>query len=256
MNALYSYIVVFVATAVIFTPSSSFAHGDGRVSIEAENQTSLSASKNVELSFQLFDENTKKSVTEFDLNTSHTKKIHLIVYDSSLNEFSHTHPIFDGQVWKSELNLTTNGSYYAWAQGVLTDGTEFSTSYRFKVVGGKPALATITLGNNRKANAGNTVIELSKQEINAGKMIMLTYTVSRNDGTQPEVTPYLGANAHVIVVSPDGDNLIHAHPMDDKNSNTGMIHVTFPVYGDYRVWIQIIDEGVLKVVPLSVTVKK
>ena len=85
---------------------------------------------------------------------------------------------------------------------------------------------------------------------------MLTYTVSRNDGTQPEVTPYLGANAHVIVVSPDGDNLIHAHPMDDKNSNTGMMHVTFPSQGDYRIWIQIIDAGVLKVVPLSVTVKK
>lgn len=256
MKKLSTYLTAFVATATILSSNVSFAHGDDRISIEAEIQGSLTASENTEFSFQIYDEDTKKSVTEADLNDSHTKKLHLVVYDGSLNEFNHVHPTFDGQVWKSELNLTTNGSYYIWAQGVLLDGTEFSASYRVGVVGGKPARPVVALGNIRKAAVGNTVVELSKQKIKPGKMIMLTYTVSRNDGTQPDVTPYLGANAHVIAVSPDGDDLIHAHPMDGNSTNTGMIHVTFPTEGDYRIWVQVIDAGELKTVPLSVTVQK
>lgn len=256
MNKLSTYLTAFAAIATIISSSVSLAHGDDRVSIEAETQGALSASEKIEFSFQLYDEDTKKSVVESDLNDSHTKKLHLIVYDGSLNEFNHVHPSFDGHVWKSELNLTTNGSYYVWAQGVLLDGTEFSASYRVGVVGGKPALPVIALGNIRKAAIGNTVVELSKQKIKPGKMVMLTYTVSRNDGTQPDVTPYLGANAHVIAVSPDGDDLIHAHPMDGNSANTGMIHVTFPTEGDYRIWVQVIDGGVLKTIPLSVKVQK
>lgn len=253
----FSKILTALATAaVIFGQSTSFAHGDDRVSIEAETQGTLVASDKIEFVFQIYDEETKKAVAELDLKESHTKKLHLVVYDASLNEFNHVHPIFDGELWKAELNLTTDGSYYIWAQGVLLDGTEFSASYRVGVAGGKPALPAVSLGNIRKASLGNTVVELSKEKLKPGKMAMLTYTVSRNDGTQPEVTQYLGANAHIIAVSPDGDDLIHAHPMDGDSANTGMIHVTFPTEGDYRIWVQVIDGGDLKTVPLSVTVKK
>jgi len=256
MKKVLNYLTAILATATIFSGHVSFAHGDERISIEAETQGSLTAAENIEFSFQIYDDETKKSVTESDLKESHTKKLHLIVYDASLNLFNHAHPAFDGQVWKSELNITTNGSYYIWAQGHLLDGTEFSASYRVNVVGGKPALSVVTLGDNRTAAVSNTVIDLSKQKIKAGKMAMLTYIVSRNDGTQPEVTPYLGANAHVIAVSPDGDDLIHAHPMDGTSSDTGMIHVTFPTQGDFRIWVQVIDGDVLKTIPLSVTVQK
>ncbi len=256
MKSLFTLLTAIIATATIFSASTSFAHGDDRISVEAETQGALTAAENIEFSFQMYDEDTKKAVAESDLNESHTKKLHLVVYDASLNEFNHVHPTFDGQVWKSELNLLTNGSYYIWAQGVLLDGTEFSASYRVNVIGGKPARPVVSLGNNRTAAVENTVVDLSKQKIKAGKMTMLTYTVSRNDGTQPDVTPYLGANAHVIAVSPDGSDLIHAHPMDGNTPSTGMIHVTFPTAGDYRIWVQIIDAGILKTIPLSVTVQK
>lgn len=256
MIKLFKCLTAFAAIATIFSTNVGFAHGDDRISIEAETQGTLIATENTEFSFQLYDEDTKKAVADSDLNESHTKKLHLVVYDGSLNEFNHVHPTFDGQVWKSELNLTTNGSYYVWAQGLLLDGTEFSASYRVSVVGGKPALPVVALGNLRKSSIGNTVVELSKEKLKAGKMAKLTYTVSRNDGTQPDVTQYLGANAHIIAVSPDGDDLIHAHPMDGNSSNTGMIHVTFPTDGDYRIWVQVIDGGVLKTAPLSVTVLK
>ncbi|QDK44646.1 hypothetical protein B9G69_010335 [Bdellovibrio sp. SKB1291214] len=85
---------------------------------------------------------------------------------------------------------------------------------------------------------------------------MLNFQITREDGQAPEITPYLGAFAHVIAVSPDGDELTHVHPMEGSAPNTGMLHATFPTDGDYRVWIQLIDKGELKTIPLSISVLK
>ncbi|AZZ37334.1 hypothetical protein CIK05_11210 [Bdellovibrio sp. qaytius] len=256
MSKFSNLLTALTAAVVMFGHSTGFAHGEERVSIEAVTQGTLTASDKIEFVFKLQDEVAKKSVGELDLKESHTKKLHLVVYDASLNEFNHVHPTFDGEFWKAELNLTTDGSYFIWAQGTLLDGTEFSASYQVGVTDGKPALTVVSLGNIRKASVGNTVVELSKEKVRAGKMAMIIYTVSHIDGTQPDVTQYLGANAHIIAVSPDGTDLIHAHPMDGNDNTTGMIHVTFPTEGDYRIWVQVIDAGVLKTVPLSVTVLK
>ncbi len=249
-----------IASMLLFGIYSTnvFAHGDGdpRVSLEAEQQANLQAGDEIHFGFQLFDETAKKAVSDQDLLLTHTMKVHLIVYDASLREFSHVHPEFDGSVWQTELNLHVNGSYFIWAQGQLNDGTEFSASYRTRVEGGLPAWPVNALGDHRKASDGLTAVQLKNTKIIAGKTVMIDYEVTRTDGTEPEITPYLGADAHIIAVSPDGDELIHVHPMAGGSSSLGMIHAVFPTDGDYRVWVQLIDHGVLKTIPLSVTVLK
>jgi hypothetical protein len=40
----------------------------------------------------------------------------------------------------------------------------------------------------------------------------------------------------------------------EGSANPAMIHVVFPEAGDYRLWVQFMDGGVLRTVPLSVTV--
>lgn len=249
---------LLIAIALSFFSIKAVAHVDRaqRVSLQPEVLGKLEASEKIQFGFQLFDAAAMKLIGDQDLQDSHTKKIHLIIYDASLNEFNHVHPTYNGQVWNAELNLLVNGLYYAWAQGTLSDGTEFSALYRTEVIGGKPALVVKPLGDARRGSVEHTLVELSKQKITAGKMTMINYNVTRDDGTQPQITPYLGANAHIIIVSPDGDKIIHAHPMSGNNPNTGMIHTTFPTDGDYRIWVQLIDNGVLKTVPLSVNVQK
>ena len=85
---------------------------------------------------------------------------------------------------------------------------------------------------------------------------MLNFTVSRVDGTAVVLTDYLGALAHVISTPTNGDALNHVHPMAASKPSTGLLHATFDDAGDYRLWIQLIDGGVLKTIPLSVTVLK
>ena len=87
-------------------------------------------------------------------------------------------------------------------------------------------------------------------------MVMVNISFSRTDGSPVELTPYLGAMAHVVATPADGDSLIHVHPMNTTQSNVLMLHATFPEAGFYRLWIQFIDGGVLKVVPLMIEVVK
>lgn len=213
------------------------------------------ASEDLNYSFNLMDEKTKKFLNENDLIETHTKLLHLVVYDKSLNEFNHVHPEFNGSSWNASLNLPTNGNYLVWAQGETKSGTEFSVSTLMTVKNGQVEASVASLGDVRTGVDGSTKIDLAPIKIKAGKMVMINFEVSRTDSSTSEITPYLGAYAHVIATALDSNELIHVHPMQGDKANSGMLHATFPISGDYRLWLQLVDGGVLKTIPLSVAVE-
>lgn len=241
--------------AIALWGQQTFAHGgaEARVVIEPAVTTMMAGSN--QYTFQLVDTVSNKTIGDVDLNISHEKKLHFIVYDPSLQEFQHVHPEFDGTNWNVAVKFAVNGNYWVWTQGELTsDGTEFSASTRLDVTMRKPALpAPPVLGDYRTGSDGTSAAEIGKTKIVAGKMVMLDLKMSRTDGSTPKLTPYLGAFAHIIATPADGDELIHVHPMGTSATH-GMIHASFPTPGDYRLWIQFLDDGNLKTIPLSVTV--
>ncbi len=110
-----------------------------------------------------------------------------------------------------------------------------------------------SLGDVRKATDDISIPNiLGKAKTNSSAMFMVKF--SRTDGTNVEITDYLGAFAHVVIVPLDGSAIIHAHPMPTGKSDEGMLQVTFPKVGDYRVWIQFLDGGKLRTTPLSIKV--
>ena len=248
---------IFLNLVVLFVTSFGLAHGSGeaRITIEPEASGHYQAGQ-FEYAFQIFDAVANRSLTDSDIIESHTKKIHFIAYDAALKEFTHVHPEFDGKMWKVILNLPVDGNYFLWAQGTLLDQTEFSAMTNAMIMGGKSENNIVALGDVRTGVDKQTKIVLSNTKIKAGQMAMIDFVISRTDGKAPVLTPYLGAFAHVIATPMDGDQLTHVHPMAGSKPNTGMLHTTFPDAGDYRIWIQFIDGGELKVIPLSVTVSK
>ena len=246
-------LMVLTLVASLSAQAMSSASVD-RVLLQPESSAVLSAGK-ITYKFRVVDTKTKVPLADKDLVVSHTQKLHLIAYDPSLREFNHAHPEFDGKFWTVSLQLPVNGKYFVWAQGTLNDGTEFSAKARAEVSGGKPAWPVAALGDLRKGSDRGTVIELEQKLIKAKKMVMANFTVSRDDGQEPKLEPYLGAFAHVIAVSPNGEDLIHVHPMEGDKPTMGMLHATFPSKGDYRIWIQLIDRSEIKTIPLSVSVK-
>ncbi len=234
---------------------AAFGHGEAESRIVLEPElTSFSAGIST-YKFQLIDTETNKLVSDSGLSIAHERKLHLVIYDSSLNEFQHIHPEFNGNSWSVSAQFLVNGEYWVWAQGELaSDGTEFSTSSKLSVSGGTVAWPTPpALTDSRSGQFGVSKINLSLNKLTAGKMAMLDLSMMRTDGSKPQLTPYMGAFAHVIATPEDGDSLIHVHPVGSGPAN-GMLHVTFPSEGMYRLWIQFIDGGNLIVIPLSVKV--
>lgn len=243
--------------AVLFFSLMIFAEAghSSRFEIKPESQASIIAG-DVVYAFKLFDNEQNKEITDQDLNESHTKKLHFIIYDAALKEFNHLHPSFEKSNWQTSINLPKNGQYFIWAQGELIDGTEFSASAITQVIKGQTENPKLPLGDVRSASDQQTTIDLAKTRIKTGKMVMLNFKVSRTDGLEPIMTPYLGALAHVIATPSSGNELIHVHPMSGNTPNTGMIHATFPKEGEYRLWVQFNDRDELKTIPLSVIVYK
>lgn len=237
--------------------SPSFAHDpDGRVSLELDSTTFQAGA--VLLTFQLVDIQTKTLLKDTDLAISNEKKLHFIVYDKALEEFRHEHPVYVTDHWEVTVQLPRNGDYFTFAQGQLAaDGYEFSPYSELSVSGGLSANPVPTSFTEvRKAGSLGTNVTFPSQKIQAEKEVMVNITFSRTDGTPVQLSPYLGAMAHVIGTPTDGDSLIHVHPMSTSNPNVLMLHATFPEVGYYRLWIQFIDGGILKVAPLMIEVVK
>lgn len=242
--------------SVITFSSAVFGHGgESRVEIELERAGAINAGASA-IEFQLVDTEANKVITDSDLNVSHEKLLHVLFYDPALKEFRHVHPEFQNNLWRVEIDPSVNGNYFFWAQGVLrSDSTEFSSFVRIEVINGNSAWPTPPqLRDIRISAEGASVATLENKRIRAGRSTMLNLTFTRNDGSTPVITPYLGAFAHVIIVAEDGDTLVHAHPMNGSKPNEGMLHATFPRVGHYRLWIQFIDGGNLKTIPLEVEV--
>lgn len=249
----------FAVVGLLMVPQWVYAHGDGEGPVSIELETASVQAGKTTLSFQLVDNVKNKVIVESELSVSHEKKLHMLIYDPSLGQFQHVHPEFKANsngLWQVEVSFSVNGNYWVWAQGVTTsDGNEFSANSRLNVTGGSAALpAPPVFTDIRKGEDRGSFVEFAKVPLKAGVSAQVGMSFSRKDGSKPQITPYLGAIAHVVSTPTDGDSLIHVHPMD--HGGTAMIHVEFPEAGFYRLWVQFIDGGILRTVPLSVEVRK
>lgn len=242
---------IFLGTIV------ALAHDDDpRVSVELE--TKSFGPGTAELSFELVDIKDRILLTDRELATVHEKKLHVFILDPALKEFRHEHAIFEGRLWKVSTRLDRDAKYWLWVQGTIAkDAVEFTASERFSLSGGLPQnpLPPI-LGEARSGSDRLSKVALSNEKVTAEKMAMLTLSFSRTDGTEPGITPYLGEKAHVIGVLEDGDTLMHIHPMDHGEKNQLMLHMKIKNPGQYRLWVQFIDDKILRTIPLSIVVQK
>lgn len=235
---------------------------ESRVMLDLKGEQSRTAG-DVSLEFDLMDMKSNKMVSNSDLAITNEKKLHFIIFDSALKEFQHVHPQFmqgtngnDG-MWMVTAKLTANGEYFLFAEGTLAaDNQDFLSSRPrgITITGGTPTNTTPPqLNDSRVATVSNSVVTLSNGMLMAKEANQMMIKFSRNDGSQPILSDYLGSRAHVIVAPSDASTLIHAHAMP-ISPNELSLHILFPKPGGYRVWIQFIDGGVLKRAELEVQV--
>jgi hypothetical protein len=86
----------------------------------------------------------------------------------------------------------------------------------------------------------------------AGLKTLLFFQLDTADGLEP----FLGAWAHLLAVSDDLVELIHAHPTIADGGPDIQVNMIFPRPGVYRIWIQTQRQGKVNTVAFNVPVKR
>lgn len=188
----------------------------------------------------------------------HGEKVHLIVVREGLDQFAHIHPEVDaaGNL-KATFAFPMGGSYRLFAD--------------FQPVGQKPAVAdgtievagdaapapklTPNVPGNVMGDGLNAVISVSNLKVGGETAIGFELQDGEGKGVA-DLQPYLGALGHLVIISADGGQYVHAHPeKENAASGTVAFGAHFTQRGIHKGWGQFQRAGKVLIVPFVIDVK-
>lgn len=206
--------------------------------------------------------NLKISITEKGkqvlLETIHEMKIHLLIVNEELSWFDHLHPREqpDGTYHISET-FPAAGKYL-----LFTDYKPVGTVPGVKLNRMEATGTIIALPQKPKTKLettvdGYTVSLVNGNELTTNSVQGLKFSIVK-DGRElqeKDMQPYLGATAHIVMISRAGYDFLHIHPVS---------HNRFPVYAEtyiqktglYRMWVQFKVNDMIHTADFTVPVVK
>ncbi|GAC1507023.1 MAG: hypothetical protein NVS2B16_01570 [Chloroflexota bacterium] len=196
-----------------------------------------------------------KNTTISNLPLIHERPMHLITVSRNLAAFQHIHPEpgSDG-VFRVTTRFSQPGTY------ILYDEFGYrgrSILDRRQMIVGRPSPASAHLAVDlRPKSVGRVTVTPSVSRVlHAGETAGLTFTLTRDGRPLTDLMPYLGAAAHVAVVSEDTRDYAHTHgeiagagPASGRMSGMEAVPAfvgpvvtvehTFPRSGLYKIWAQ------------------
>ena len=208
------------------------------------------------------------------LDVQHEKKIHLIVVSNDLSYFEHIHPDLqaDGSYkivvlgngtsytngpGKNETRFDNGGDYTLFADYLPSGGSHQVEKVSVNVKGAPKSAVTYS-ADKLTGKSDNFTVMLSAT---GGKLITGTQMhisgMLMKEGKEIDVNTlenYLGAKAHMVVVSLTDKEYLHVHP--DVSGGKFDLHTTFKMPGIYRGWIQFQSGGKVHTVDFTMNVKE
>lgn len=180
------------------------------------------------------------------LDLEHTKKIHLIIVSDDLSWFDHIHPVelTDGTYRVTE-KFPKGGKYTLFADYKPTGGDHIVDRVELTVKGDEDS-PVVYEADRLTSDAGDdfsAVLTPEGGKFLSGAPSHLEGKILRN-GKELDVNTledYLGAKAHMVVISLDGKEYLHVHPGVEGSSFD--LHTTFEKPGWYRGWLQFQSAG-------------
>ena len=221
------------------------AGGPSNVSMQF-TATPSSPKANEEVTLSMTPKLRDKPTEQVPLDVEHTKKIHLIIVSEDLSWFNHIHPELnaDGSYTVKE-RFPTAGKYTLFADYKPSGANHTVDNLNVTVVGIPPAAKTY--GADKLVGAGGDGFSVSLTPED-GKFLtnmpMHINGVMMLNGKEVDVNTledYLGAKAHMVVVSLADKKYLHVHPSVEGGKFD--LHTTFDKTGVYRGWIQYQSKG-------------
>ena len=180
------------------------------------------------------------------LDVEHTKKIHLIAVSEDLSWFDHIHPEIgaDGAYTVKE-KFPTAGKYTLFADYKPSGANHTVDNLNVNVLGTVPPAKSygadkltgaagdgfsVTLTPDAGKFATNMATHINGEVLLNGKAVDVN-----------TLEDYLGAKAHMVVVSLADKKYLHVHPSVEGGKFD--LHTTFDKPGIYRGWIQFQSKG-------------
>lgn len=201
---------------------------------------------NQEVTLMMTPKNKDNANEQVALDVEHTKKIHLIVVNDDLSWFDHIHPEYnaDGSYSVKE-KFPAAGKYMLFADYKPSGGNHIVDNLNVTVTGTAPAAKKYGADKLTGAAGDGFTVSLTPE---GGKfltnMAMHINGVVMLNGKEVDVTTledYLGAKAHMVVVSLTDKKYLHVHPSVEGGKFD--LHTTFDKPGVYRGWIQFQSKG-------------
>ena len=230
-----------------------------RVDFPVELETkpaAVRAGEPVDLEFRVIDPESGDLQTEFDV--VHDKIFHLLYVSHDLEVFAHEHPELgpDG-VFRLRHVFPKEATYRLLADFYPTGATPQMTPLTLTTAGFEGSLAAprAPLAEDVEPKRGeNLTVSLRTEpaEPLATFKTLLFFELDTAEGLEK----FLGAWAHLLAVSQDTVDLIHAHPAIADGGPQVQVNRIFPRPGMYRIWVQVQREGVVNTVPFTIWVRE
>ncbi|RNB85572.1 hypothetical protein [Brevibacillus panacihumi] len=227
------------------THESSHEHGsDNLHDVQSEVNVSVQAEKEEVVIFLKDKEG--NPVTELEIN--HEKILHLIMVDESLQKYYHVHP---EQTGKGEFRVTHSlkeGSYKAFVDIKPKHLAYHVTPVPFQV--GNPEVAAdhgLSPDSTLTRQVDGETVTLLMSSLQANEPVMLNFELD-----QTNLTPYLGAMGHVVILDEKAQHFLHVHPSDEKQP---IFETKFSQPGIYKIWAEFKQNGKVRAFPFVVEIK-
>ena len=182
----------------------------------------------------------------------HEKLVHLIVVREGLDEFAHLHPEVDASgMIKIEFAFPKSGKYRLFADHQPQGKSPGLAAGELVVAGDdKPAAALVPNASN-EVTVGEIKAHIAIQPGDQETTVRF-HLVDAAGEAVGDLQPYLGAMGHLVIISADGREYVHAHPLSEaKTAPEGAVEFAahFPNPGIYKAWGQFQRGGSVFTVP-------
>ena len=190
-----------------------------------------------------------KPIGPADLLVAHTRKLHLLVVDPTLDDYQHIHPEpgrRDGE-WIFSLTPRRAGLYRVFADFTpVATQRGLYTSADFTVPG---SVATVSTNASTTHQERGYNFELMLPPVlRAGQPTILRFRIETQGAVKERVPlePVMGAFAHLVAFDESRSGFAHLHPVEnDLAKPPDSLHpelnfrLTIPVSGRYVIWAQV-----------------
>jgi len=184
-----------------------------------------------------------------DLLVVHEHLLHLIVVSDDLSFFDHVHPVrqSDGS-FTLDYKFPHAGQFLLFAD--ITPRGERAQVFRLPVTidGDAPRAAKIDVSPALAREIGPYHVEMIVQPrtLVAERETQLAFRLERDGKPVTDLSPYIGAMGHCVLISEDTQMYLHSHPQqftaalpaEARGGPEVAFHTMFPKPGRYKVWGQ------------------